>query len=251
MLLGLCALFAVRPQNAWAADEAVSWPNRGPYQTVGDPHWGSGATKMPVPVVEALHQTLRGDPSRWQILDSSDFSGQHKQVLQIISKVKKLPSFPGGVWVYASVLVEPSAWTNLSAPGSVPWLNGLVKPLRPAELRSRAKVKEYAAEIICLHKHPELFSILTPDFRHDAAGLESKRSDWLQGREKRPEALQALVHEIRVSKDKERVTLRCNVMPLDGSVEQWTFHLRTDRAMKLEGVDIVELCKAETFSYAP
>ena len=250
-LLGLCGLFAMRPQGAWAADEMVSWPNRGPYQKVGDPHWGSGATKMPVPVVEALRQTLRGDPSRWQLLDRADFSGQHKRVLQISSKVKELPSFPGGVWAYASVLVEPSAWTNLGAPGSVPWLNGLLKPLRPAELQNRAKVKEYAAEIICLHKHPERFSILTPDFRQDAAGLESKLSDWLQGREKRPGALLALVHEISVSKDKDRVTLRCNVMPLDGSVERWTFHLRTDRAMKLEGVDIVELCQEETFSYAP
>ena len=251
VLLGLCALFAMRPQDTWAADEAVSWPNQGPYEEVGDPRWGSGATKMPVPVVAALRQTLRGDPSRWQLLGSSDFSRQHKRVLKIISKVRELPSFPGGLWAYASVLVEPSAWTNLGAPGSVPWLNGLLKPLRPAELQDRAKVKEYTAEIICLHKHPERFSILTPDFRQDAAGLESKLSDWLQGSEKRPKALLALVHEISVSKDKDRVTLRCNVMPLDGSVERWTFHLTTDQTVRLEGVDIVERCKAETFSYAP
>ena len=188
---------------------------------------------------------------RWQILNSSDFAGQHKRILQIISKVKELPSFPGGVWAYASVLVEPSSWTNLSAPGSVPLLNGLLKPILPADLQNRTKVKNYVADIIYLHKHPELFSVLTPDFRYDAAGLKIEMSDWLQGSEKRAGALIALVDEILVSKDKDRVTLRCNVMPLDGSVEQWTFHLRADQAVKLEAVDILQLREVGTFSYAP
>ena len=137
-------------------------------------------------------------------------------------------------------------------PASLPRLNGLLKPLVADDLHNQDKLKEYLAEIIFLHKDPGTSRILSPRaVRYDDAGLKFKLSDWLHGREKRLQTLFDLAEGIRLRQQGDQATARCNVMRFDGPVVAWTFHLRVEgQAVRLEAVEVRQLCREGTFSYA-
>ena len=213
--------------------EALMWPNRGPYQKVGRYDYGLGAIKMPVPVVEALRRDVSGDPSTWYVSTIEDFSGQKKRIVNVIGQDKG----------YLSLLVARGTWTILS----VPRLNEVLDPLVPADLQDRAKLEAYLFHIIRLWRYQGC-AFLDLDFRR---GHRTKRGsrEWLQGTETHRSSLVALCHEPVVTKSRDRVTIGFNLMNPTGGVEHWTFHLRLNQAMQLEGMEARLLRKNGTFFY--
>ena len=61
--------------------------------------------------------------------------------------------------------------------------------------------------------------------------------------------LLALFHPLAVNKAKDRVTVGCNVMTSRRAVEQWTFHLRVDQAVRVEGIDVRQIYPEGTFFF--
>ena len=227
-------------QSAPSVTAPVSWPNHGPYQVVGDPGYGYGRMKIPVQVVQAVQQILHDDPAKWVIYQDKNYRGWGKWLVFIeCADSPEQPSF----------LVEPRYWANLSSTRSVPFLNEVLgEVLKPTELRNLKKLEWYLYNVIALQKHSQ-FSFLTKKFPADS--YPEKIDEWLQGPEKSAKVLRSLCYDPVLTRDKDRVTIRCNIMVPNGLVEQWTLRVRVDQAVTLEGIDIVELRKAGTFSYPP
>ena len=257
----LCALFAACSIGATALADPVAWPNRGPYRTVGDPNEGY-PVNLPASVVAAVQRQIPDPPARW-ITHWIGFPGQRKPLLQI----------SGWNRGYAILFVKAGAWVNLSTPASMPFLNQVLERLRPSDLQDRDKLETYVYHIVFLQKHG-LSKLLTPELQRerfttkrvidtmnvptgerqallakDPSLNDAMIDTWLGGTEKSRQVLLALFHPLVVTRDLDRVTVGCNVMTSRGAVEQWTFHLRVDQAVRLEGVDVREIYPEGTFFF--
>ena len=221
-----------------AAADPVSWPDRGPYQKVGRAGFGAGRTKIPRRVVAAMRRLVRGDPSTW-FLDERYVSPDRKERVVCID----------GWQAEMCLLVARRTWTNLNAPASLPSVNlmlGSLCSLSAADLQDHRKLQAYLLNVTRLQRCLDVV-FLDPEFRRkelEGGGING----WLQGTEKNPRALLTLCRKWVMTKTADGVTVCCNVMNGDGGVERWTFHLRVDKTVWLEGLDVQELFEDRTFS---
>ena len=194
-----------------------------------------------------------------------DFSKRGKHVWVVTGRLKG----------YLCLLVEPQFWINLSAPGNAPFLNEVLAPLPAADLQDQDKLENYLIHIVQLQRHGACM-VLTKSFRREhltharlidgfdpedkAKILRSPVAErftreeidaWLQGKEKSRRALLSLCHDLVLSwgADPSQVSVRGNIMDIDGAVEQWTLHLAVGQAVKLQASEVKILRPGGTFFY--
>ena len=70
-------------------EEPLSWPNKGPYQRVGDNkyRWAEKPIDMPVAVVKAAQSHLGGNPAQWGVETDLNYARQHKTVVFLTKRV--------------------------------------------------------------------------------------------------------------------------------------------------------------------
>ena len=235
-LLWLCVALAA--QTATVEADPATWPDRGPYQKVGNPDSGLGPTKMPVPVVAAVQRLVPNDPSHWNLYPGlHDFAGHGWRILQLY----------GGSVDYVTLLLARGSWTILSVPASLPVLNEVLDPLNAADLQNRDKTESYLWHVVLLQRHGQ-GGFLDEEFRRENVDTPRYKL-WLRGTETRREALRALCHDPVLTRSGDRVTARVNVMTANGAVEGWTFHLQVGQSVQLKGTEVRLVRKEHTFFY--
>ena len=217
-------------------DNSATWPDRGPYQKVGNVNSGLGVIKMPVPLVAALQRVVPDDPSRWNLFDGlHDFAGHGWRIVQL----------NGDSGNHITLLIARGSWTILSVPAALPVLNEVLDPLVPADLQNRDKTENYLWHIVLLQRHGQGI-FLDETFQREC--LDNPYPEWWhQGTETRRRALRALCHDPVVTRTGEQATVQFNFLTVQGAVERWTLRLRLGKTVQLESTDVRQIRKDHTF----
>jgi hypothetical protein len=74
--------------------------------------------------------------------------------------------------------------------------------------------------------------------------------DWLEGKEKNPEALRSLCADPIVKVEGENIEIQCNIITGCGSVEEWTLKGKLGKWITLTEIMVKQIREQGTFSFA-
>jgi hypothetical protein len=145
-------------------------------------------------------------------------------------------------------------WIN--QPKGFPYINDTLADLfaSPCELEDPVKLGVYVGYVSALFKGPFRIA-LTSGFLESmeqrvekpSGKLEPMLNDFLQGREKDPEALRSLCADPMLQLQGDSFEIQCNLMTGHGAVERWTLKGKLGKAVTLTDIAVAEIRRDGTF----
>ena len=225
--------------------EIWEWKPEGSSIHLGCPVNYPGWTWADVPsnVVASASKILRGKPSGWQV---NNYRARDKAVVLLRDRRRHCRIY----------LALPDKWVWINQPKGFPYINDTLADLfaSPCELEDPVKLGVYVGYVSALFKGPFRIA-LTSGFLESmeqkvekpSGKLEPMLNDFLQGREKDPEALRSLCADPMLQLQGDSFEIQCNLMTGHGAVERWTLKGKLGKAVTLTDIAVAEIRRDGTF----